>query len=66
MSRREEARRLLQQLGDAACEAARVDCPEERRRALRREAQALLVRLEALEDERLREETAARYPEEDE
>ena len=66
MSRKEEVRRLLQQLGDAACEAARVDCPEERRRALRREAQALLARLEALEDERLREETAARYPEEDE
>lgn len=63
MARREEARKLLRRLGDAACEAARADCSEGRRRALRREARALLARLEALEEERLREETAARDPE---
>lgn len=64
MERKEELKKLLGRLAEISNETFAEDCPAERRRELHRETQEILARIDEVENQRLREATAERYPDE--
>lgn len=63
MERKDELKKLLGRLAEISNETFAEGGSAERRRELHRETQEILQRIDALENQRLREATAERYPE---